>query len=46
MRNVQLCHVDSLKDFLYLVRAMRMINNGQNPFEQVKKITHKIREIL
>ena len=34
-RHLQLGHVDSLLNFLLLVRAKRMIKNGQSPFEQV-----------
>ena len=35
LRHFHLCHVDSLINFLLLVRAKIMIRNDQNPFEQV-----------
>merc|ERR1711874_302052 len=41
VRHLQLAHVDALKDFLYLVRAQRMVRHGQNPFEQVIHLEYR-----
>ena len=38
LRHFRLCHVDSLIKFMGLVRAKVMINNDQNPFEQVNNV--------
>ena len=35
LRGISLCHVDDLVDFLFYIRAVRMIKNKQNVFEQV-----------
>merc|ERR1719369_1073005 len=40
-RHLQLTHVDSLLNFLLLVRAKRMIKNGQSPFEQVIPLAYR-----
>eukprot|EP00090_Calanus_glacialis_P031123 TRINITY_DN5102_c0_g1_i8.p1 TRINITY_DN5102_c0_g1~~TRINITY_DN5102_c0_g1_i8.p1 ORF type:complete len:2193 (-),score=498.77 TRINITY_DN5102_c0_g1_i8:57-6239(-) len=40
-RHLQLGHVDSLLNFLLLVRAKRMIKNGQSPFEQVIPLAYR-----
>jgi len=40
-RHLQLAHVDSLLNFLLLVRAKRMIKNGQSPFEQVIPLAYR-----
>ena len=39
LRHFRLCHVDSLIKFMGLVRAKVMINNDQNPFEQVNNVS-------
>ena len=35
LRGLKVCHVDHLIDFLWFIRAKRMIRNRQNVFEQV-----------
>jgi len=40
-RHLQLAHVDALLNFLLLVRAKRMIKNGQSPFEQVIPVAYR-----
>ena len=40
LRGLKVCHVDHLIDFLWFIRAKRMIRNRQNVFEQVDIVLH------